>query len=166
MFDGYFRGLESGVEAVRRATCGEYHHRTLTIATPECLTQVALLGLGRQTRRGTATLHIDNHQWQLSHNSQTHSLRFEREAGTRGAGHCQVTCKRSTNRGADARNLVFSLHGLNAQVFALSEFFEDYGSGGDGVRAAEEGSATLLACSQQTPSSSLITIDIAIDTLR
>ena len=84
-------------EDMGRRSGSEYNQGTLTTAAIQGLLQVGLLGLGGQARRGAATLHVNQHEGQLSHYSQSQSLALERQTGAGSSGHCQVSGKRRSD---------------------------------------------------------------------
>lgn len=67
---GDLAGPESIVKTIRRRARSHDHQRALAVAAPQRLIQVGLLGFGRQTRRRTSALHVDDHQRQLGHHGQ------------------------------------------------------------------------------------------------
>ena len=145
------------IEAVSGCRSSHNDSGALAIASVDSLQKIRLLGLGRQTGRRTATLNIDYYKRQLSHYSQTDRFALEREAGSGGGGTSKVTSKGSTQSGAHAGDLIFSLHGHHTAVFALREFVEDIGSRGDGIGAEEELLTSALSRSDKAPSSGFVT---------
>ena len=139
MLQGNLGGPEGHIEAVGRGRCSQHHHRALAVTTVECLQQVGLLGLGRQTRRRATPLYVDNHQRQLRHHGQADTLALQGQTGTRSRGHGQVPGKRGTDGRAHAGNLVLDLNGFHAQVLALGQLVQNIGGGSNGVTAQEEG---------------------------
>ncbi len=155
----------SPVEAVGTARSGNDDKGSLTVAAIESLVQVALLGLGRQTRGGAAALDIDHHQGQFGHHSQTQSLALQRQTGTRSAGAGQSTGIAGTDGGTNTCNLVFGLEHTCAQSFVLRQLDHHVRGGSDGVTAKEQAATAALRSSQQTPCGGHITGDIAVTAL-
>ncbi len=61
MLNGDTRRLESHVKAIGRRQRGDNCQRRLAVAPVKSLVKVGLFGLGRQTRRRAAALHVDYH---------------------------------------------------------------------------------------------------------
>ena len=76
-----FGGSVCPIEAVGTARCGNHNKRSLAVASVESLSQVALFRLGRQTCRGTATLHVDDDERQFGHHGKTQGLTLQAQAG-------------------------------------------------------------------------------------
>ena len=117
--------LERIVETVAGRRCRHDDHRALSVAAVKGLREVALLGFGRQTCRGASALYVHDHQRQLGHHGQSQRLALERQSGTRRGRHGEIAGECRADGGADARDLVFGLHGLHAEVLALGELFEN-----------------------------------------
>ena len=152
-------GLECVVEAVARHRGGDDRYRAFSVAAVEGLLKVALLGLGRKTRRGAAALYVHDYQRKLGHHGQTQCLALERKTGTRRGRHGEVTGERSTDGRTDTRDFVFGLYGFHTEVLTFGEFLENDGSRSDGVRTAEEGQTALLGCGAKTPCRCDVTAD-------
>ena len=166
MLEGQFGGGVGPVEAVGAAAGGHDDKRSLAVAAIESLSQVALLGLGGQTRRGTAALHVDDDERQLGHHGQTQGLALQRQAGTRRRGASQCTGIRGTDGGADTCNLVLGLEHAGAQRFMLGQLDHHVRSRGDRIAAQEQAAATALAGSQKAPGGGDVARDVAIAALR
>ena len=158
-------GVEGPVEAVGRARGGDNHQGSLAVAAVEGLVEVALLGLGGQTRRGAATLHVDNDERQLGHHGQSQCFALQREAGAGSAGASQGTGIAGTDGAADTGNLVFGLEHTGSEALVLGKLNHDVGGGGDGVGTQEEAASALLAGGQQAPGGGHITGDVAVAAL-
>lgn len=91
VLEGNLGGVEGPVEAVGAGGSGDDHEGGFTVAAVECLVEVALLGLGGQTRGGTAALDVDDDEGKLGHDGETQGFALERETGAGGAGAGQGT---------------------------------------------------------------------------
>ena len=158
-------GLEGVVEAVAGRRRSHDDHRAFAVAAVEGLRQVALLGLGRESRRGASALYVHHHERQLGHHRQTQRLAFERQARSRGGRHGEVARKGGSDGGADARDLVFGLHGLHPEVLALGQLLEDHRRRGDRVRTAEERQSGLLGGGAQAPRRGDVAVDRPVGAL-
>ena len=165
MLHGQAPGLECVVETVAGRRCRHDDHGALAVAAVERLREVALLGLGRKSRRGAAALYVDHHQRQLSHHGQSQRLALERQAGARGGRHGEVAGIGGTDGRADSRDLVLGLYGLHAEVLALGQLLEDNRGRGDRVRAAEERQPGLFGCGAQSPCRGDVAADRAVGAL-
>ena len=67
VLQGYLRGIEGRIEAVRGRMRGHDRDRAFAVATVEGLGEVGLLGLGREAGRRAAALDVDDDQRQLGH---------------------------------------------------------------------------------------------------
>ncbi len=144
-------GLEGEVEAVARRRGGDDRYGALAVAAVEGLHEVALLGLGRQTRRGAAALYVDDHQRSSVITARPMRLALERKTGTRRGRHGEVAGEGGADGRADARDFVFGLYGFHAEVLAFGQFLENDGGRSDGVRAAEERQPCLLGGGAEAP---------------
>ena len=162
MLHGDTGGFVSGVEATGRAAGSDDHERSVAVTAVEGLHQVALFHLGRQTRGGTTTLHVDDHQRKLGHHGETHGFALQREARTRSRRHGHAACVGSADRRHDAGDFVFSLVGLDVEVLVFRQLGKDVGGGSDGVRTEEERAARLLGGGHQAPSGGGVAGDVAV----
>ena len=158
-------GLERIVETVAGRRCRHDDHRALSVAAVKGLREVALLGFGRQTRRGASALYVHDHQRQLGHHGQSQRFALERESGTRRGRHREIAGECRADGGADARDLVFGLHGLHAEVLALGELFENDRRRSDRIRTAEERQPGFLGGGAQAPCRRHVAVDGAVGAL-
>ena len=165
VLEGDLGGVEGPVEAVGAAGGGDNHEGSLAVAAVEGLVEVALLGLGGQTRGGAAALHVDDDERELGHHGETQSLALQRQTGAGGAGAGQGTGIAGADGGADTGDLVFSLEHAGAEALVFGEFDHHVGGGGDGVGAEEQTTAALLGGGKQTPGGGHVAGDVAIATL-
>ena len=100
--------------------------------------EIGLFGLGRQARRRSAALDVDDDEREFRHHGETDGFLFKSDAGTRCAGQADVARERRADGGADGGDLVFGLEGFDAEVFAARQFVQDVAGGRDRIRAVEE----------------------------
>ena len=162
MLHGDTGGFVSGVEATGRAAGSDNDKRSVAVAAVEGLHQVALFHLGGQTRGGTATLHVDDHQRKLGHHGETHGFALQRETRAGGRRHGEAACVGSADRRHDAGDFVFSLVGLDVEVLVFGQFGQYVGGRRDGIGTEEDRAARLLGSGHQTPSSGGVTGDVAV----
>ena len=159
VLQGDAAGLEHGLKTIGRRT-GRYHrHGAFAVAAIVGLHQVALLRFGRETRRGTAPLDIDDHQGDLQHDGQTHGFALEGDTRTAGRGHAQGAPVGSADGGSDRGDLIFGLEGLYAEILMAGQFVQDIRSGGDGVRSQEQGQAAVFGSRDQAIGYGLVAHD-------
>ena len=103
----------------------QHRDRRFAVAAVQRLQQVGLLGLGGQTGRRAAALHVDDEQRQLHHHAEADGLGLERDAGTRRAGDAERAAVGRAERGADARDLVLGLEGQDVEVLVLGQLVQD-----------------------------------------
>ena len=151
------------MKTIRRRARSHDHQRALAVAAPQRLIQVGLLGFGRQTRRRTSALHVDDHQRQLGHHGQPDRLRFKRQARSGSRRHGEIAGICGSDGRADARYLVLGLKRLDVQILPLGQFLENSRSRRDRIRAAKKRPAAFLGSGHQPPSRRLIAADAAIE---
>ena len=165
MLHGDLTRFESETEAVAGRRGCEHHHGTLAVAAVERLHQVALFGLGRQTRRRAAALDVDHHQRQFGHDGQTERFAFERKSRAGGRRDGEIAGEGGADGRADAGDLVFGLHGLHAQLLVFGQLFENHRGRRDGVGAAEERQPRLFGGGHQSPCRGDVAVDRAVGAL-
>ena len=126
------------VEAVRRRARRQHRHRRLAVAAEQRLQQVGLFGLGGQTRRRAAALHVDDQQRQLGHHGQPERLGLQRHARARRAGDAERAAVGGADRGADAADLVLGLEGDDVEVLVLGQLVQDVRRRRDRVAAEHD----------------------------
>ncbi len=155
-------GLQGHVEAVGRRARRQHGHRRFTVAAEHRLQQVGLFGLGRQTRRGAAALHVDDHQRQLGHHGQAHGLGLQRDAGAGGGGHAQRAAVGGADGRADAGDLVLGLEGQDVEVLVLGQLVQDVRGRGDRVRAQVQRQVRLARRGDQSVGQRQVAGDVPV----
>ena len=154
--------LERGVEAVARRVGGDDRQRRLAVAAVHREHQVGLLGLGGQTGRRTAALHVDDHQRQLEADGETQRLRLEVEAGTTRGGDAELARERGADGDRGGRDLVFGLQRADPEVLVLRELVQDVGRRCDRVRRVEDRQVGLLRAGDQPVRHGEVAGDVAV----
>ena len=150
------------VEAVGGRSGRQYDKRAFAVSPVEGLAKVGLFGFGRKSCGRAAALHVDDDQRKFGHDSQSDAFAFQREAGARCGGHCQIAGKRSSDGGADTGNFILHLAGFHAQVFAFCKFVEDVGCRSDGVAAQIERASRFFRCVDQAPRCGGVSVHVGI----
>ncbi len=138
------RGLDRGVEALRRARCGDDRHRALAVAAVEDHQQVGLLWLRRHPGRRPGPLDVEDEERQLEHHRETDRLGLEHDPRSRRGRDTEGAAERRAERGTARRDLVLGLERRHSEVLLLSELLEDRGRRRDRVGAEEERQARQL----------------------
>ena len=82
---------------------------------------------------------------------QRDRLALEGDAGAAGGGDAEVAGERGAERHADRGDLVFGLHGADAEVLVLRELVEDVAGRRDRVRAERDRQLGELAGGDEAP---------------
>ena len=165
MLECDLRGVECGVEAVRRGMGGDHGDGAFSVPAVESLIEVGLFGLGRDAGRRACALHIHHHEREFGHYGESQGFALQRESGAGSRGDREIARIGRSDGGADAGYLVFGLQGLGAQALVDCEFLENIGGRRDWIRPAEEGQTALFGSGEKPPRSGLIAGDVAISSL-
>ena len=87
---------------------------------------------------------------------------FKRDAGTAGGGDAEVAGERRAERHADCGDLVFGLHGADAEVLVLGQLVEDVAGRRDRVAAEEHRQLGQLPGRDQTPRQRDVAADVGV----
>ena len=162
MFQCYFTCHKSIIEAIAGSAGSNHRHGALAIAAIQCLHQIRLLCLRRQTSRRTATLHIHYHQRQFSHHSQATRFSFQCQTGTGSCRNSKITGITCTDSRTDSSDFIFRLVGLRTQIAAQCQLMQNIGSRSYRIRATKQRQSGFLRSRQQSPGCRLVSGDGAV----
>ena len=154
--------LERGVEAVAGRPRGDDRQRRLAVAAVHREQEVGLLGLGGQSGRRTAALHVDDDQRQLEADGEPERLRLEVEPGTAGGGDAELTGERGADRHRGGGDLVLGLQRADAEVLVLRQLVQDVGRRRDRVRRVEDRQAGALGGGDEPVGDREVAGDVAV----
>src|SRR5262245_4992611 len=150
------------METVGRSGGGHNDGRTLTIPSPYRLEQIRLLRFGRQTGRWTTTLHVDDHQRQLSHDRQANGFLFQSDAGSRSSRQANLSGKTGAYGCTYSCNFIFSLKRFDTKTLVTRQLVQDVRSGCYWVRAVKKWTTGYLRGSDKPDRGRFVAGDLAI----